>query len=311
MKHIKLLSALTLLASSMAHSYTTEDTRLLRFADIHKDNVTFVYAGDIYIANHATGDSKRLTDHIGYEAFPKFSPDGSKIAFSAEYNGSRQVYVMNADGSGLKQLTFYNDVGPMPPRGGFDYRILDWTPDGENIVFRANRLPWGERMGQPYMISVNGGMEQPLAIPETGGGMLTTDGKQFVYTPIDREFRTWKRTRGGRAQDVWVYDLENNTSEQLTDHRATDHQPTVVGDTIYFVSDREYTLNLYQYVPGKEPRKLTNHTDYDVLWPSAGPDAIVYENGGYLYRFDPSNNASTNAGWGGELRRLCAPRRSS
>ena len=293
MKHIKLLSALTLLASSMAHSYTTEDTRLLRFADIHKDNVTFVYAGDIYIANHATGDSKRLTDHIGYEAFPKFSPNGNKIAFSAEYNGSRQVYVMNADGSGLKQLTFYNDVGPMPPRGGFDYRILDWTPDGENIVFRANRLPWGERMGQPYMISVNGGMEQPLAIPETGGGMLTTDGKQFVYTPIDREFRTWKRTRGGRAQDVWVYDLENNTSEQLTDHRATDHQPTVVGDTIYFVSDREYTLNLYQYVPGKEPRKLTNHTDYDVLWPSAGPDAIVYENGGYLYRFDPSNNAST------------------
>ena len=148
MKHIKLLSALTLLASSMAHSYTTEDTRLLRFADIHKDNVTFVYAGDIYIANHATGDSKRLTDHIGYEAFPKFSPDGNKIAFSAEYNGSRQVYVMNADGSGLKQLTFYNDVGPMPPRGGFDYRVLDWTPDGENIVFRANRLPWGERMGQ-------------------------------------------------------------------------------------------------------------------------------------------------------------------
>lgn len=290
MKHLKLALMLPMVASGFAHAYNTEDTRLLRFADIHKDKVTFVYAGDIYIANHKTGESQRLTDHIGFETFPKFSPDGNKIAFSAQYNGSRQVYVMNTDGSDLKQLTYYNDVGPMPPRGGFDYRILDWTPDGENILFRANRLPWGERLGRPYTVPVNGGLEQPLAVPEGGGGMLSADGSQFVYTPIDREFRTWKRTRGGRAQDVWVYDLENNTSEQLTKHRGTDHQPTVVNDTIYFVSDRDYTLNLYQYQKNGAPKKLTDHTDYDVLWPSAGPDAIVYENGGYLYRFDPASN---------------------
>lgn len=289
MKYLKIALMLPALASASTYAYNTEDTRLLRFADIHKDKVTFVYAGDIYIADHKTGESQRLTDHIGFETFPKFSPDGEKIAFSAQYNGSRQVYVMNADGSDLKQLTYYNDVGPMPPRGGFDYRILDWTPDGEHIVFRANRLPWGERMGRPYKVAVNGGMETPLAIPETGGGMLSADGKQFIYTPIDREFRTWKRTRGGRAQDVWVYDLEKNTSKQLTHHRATDHQPTVVNGNIYFVSDREYTLNLYQYQPDGAPKKLTHHTDYDVLWPSAGPEAIVYENGGYLYRFDPKS----------------------
>ncbi|CAH9056195.1 Tricorn protease [Pseudoalteromonas holothuriae] len=293
MRLYKLAAVVAACSSFISSAYQTDDTRLLRFADIHKDNVTFVYAGDIYIANHKTGQSQRLTDHIGYEAFPKFSPDGKKIAFSAQYNGSRQVYVMNSDGSGLKQLTYYNDVGPMPPRGGFDYRVLDWTPDGEHIVFRANRLPWGERMGRPYKISVNGGEEQPLAIPETGGGMLSADGKKFIYTPIDREFRTWKRSRGGRAQDVWVYDLEDNTSEQLTTHRATDQQPTVVNDDIYFVSDREFTLNLYQYRKGKEPKKLTNHDKYDVLWPSAGPEAVVYENGGYLYRFDPKSNKST------------------
>lgn len=292
MKLLKYLTCVGLLFSATGHGFDTNDTRLIRYADIHKQHVTFVYAGDIYIADHETGQSTRLTDHVGYEAFPKFSPDGTQIAFSAQYNGSRQVYVMNTDGSGLKQLTFYNDVGPMPPRGGFDYRILDWTPDGQHILFRANRLPWGQRMGRPYLINVNGGMEIPLAVPETGGGMLTSDGKKYVYTPIDREFRTWKRTRGGRAQDVWVYDLENNTSQQLTEHRATDHQPVVVDDTIYFVSDREYTLNLYQYREGKEPRKLTNHSEYDVLWPSAGPDAIVYESGGYLYRFDPQSNLS-------------------
>ncbi|MBW8190357.1 PDZ domain-containing protein [Neiella marina] len=293
MKYANIIAAITLLTSGFSNAYQTEDTRLLRFADIHKEQVTFVYAGDIYIADHTTGESLRLTDHIGFEAFPKFSPDGQQIAFSAEYNGSRQIYVMNADGSGLKQLTYYNDVGPMPPRGGFDYRVLDWTPDGKHVIFRANRTPWGKRMGRPYMVSVDGGMESPLAVPETGGGMLTPDGNRYVYTPIDREFRTWKRTRGGRAQDVWVYDLETNTSEQLTTHRATDHQPTVVNDNIYFVSDREFTLNLYQYQAGKAPKKLTHYSEFDVLWPSAGPDAIVYENGGYLHRFDPKTNKAT------------------
>lgn len=278
--------------SPMVAAYQTQDTRLLRFPDIHKESVTFVYAGDIYIANIKTGKSTRLTDHIGFETFPKFSPDGSQIAFSAQYNGSRQVYVMNRDGSDLKQLTYYNDVGVMPPRGGFDYRVLDWTPDGKHIVFRANRTPYGQRVGRPYMVPAAGGLEQPLAIPETGGGMLSPDGKQYVYTPIDREFRTWKRTRGGRAQDVWVYDLENNKSKQLTTNRATDQQPTWVNNNIYYVSDREYTLNLYKHQDGKKPIKVTNHSDFDVLWPSAGPNAIVYENGGYLYRFDDATQQS-------------------
>ena len=278
--------------SPMVAAYQTQDTRLLRFPDIHKESVTFVYAGDIYIANTKTGKSTRLTDHIGFETFPKFSPDGSQIAFSAQYNGSRQVYVMNRDGSDLKQLTYYNDVGVMPPRGGFDYRVLDWTPDGKHIVFRANRTPYGQRVGRPYIMPAAGGLEQPLAIPETGGGMLSPDGKQYVYTPIDREFRTWKRTRGGRAQDVWVYDLENNKSKQLTTDRATDQQPTWVNNNIYYVSDREYTLNLYKHQDGKNPIKVTNHSDFDVLWPSAGPNAIVYENGGYLYRFDDATQQS-------------------
>lgn len=293
MVKLKLRTFLTAIAiavaptfSPMAAAYDTQDTRLLRFPDIHKESVTFVYAGDIYIANIKTGNSTRLTDHIGFETFPKFSPDGKRIAFSAQYNGSRQIYVMNRDGSDLKQLTYYNDVGVMPPRGGYDYRVLDWTPDGKHIVFRANRTPYGKRVGRPYMVPADGGLEQPLAIPETGGGMLSPDGKQYVYTPIDREFRTWKRTRGGRAQDVWIYDLEHNKSTQLTTDKATDQQPTWVHDNIYYVSDRAYTLNLYKHQDGKAPVKVTNHTDFDVLWPSAGPDAIVYENGGYLYRFD-------------------------
>lgn len=268
-------------------------TKLLRFPDIHGERIAFVHAGDIHVVHANGGTAQRLTSHPGKELYPKFSPDGQWIAFSAEYNGTRQVYVMPSAGGEPRQLTWYNDVGPMPPRGGTDYRVLDWTPDGKHVVVRANRVPTDERAGRPYLVPVDGGMETPLVVPETGGGMLSPDGTKFVYTPIDRDFRSFKRYRGGRAQDVWVYDLAANASLRLTDHRATDHQPMWVGDTVYFVSDREYTLNLYAIPPqGGEPRKLTNFDQYDILWPSAGPDAIVFEHGGSIWRFDPKTETA-------------------
>ncbi len=286
----KIYAAILIAAGSfsMVNATTQEPARLMRFADIHKEKVTFVYSGDIYIANIHNGKSTRLTSHEGMETFPKFSRDGQKIAFAAEFNGSRQVYTMSIDGTNLKQITYYNDVGPMPPRGGYDNRVLDWSADDRHVLVRGNRLPWGVRMGRPLMVPVDGGLAKPLAIPETGGGMLSPDGKKYVYTPIDREFRTWKRYRGGRAQDIWVYDLEKNTSEQLTTNRATDNQPVWIGDNIYFLSDRDYTLNLYQYQQGNTPKKITDHKTHDSLWASAGPDSLVYENDAYLWRFDPT-----------------------
>ena len=288
MRRLILLPILAILSAAV----NAEPTRLLRFPDIHLDQVAFVYAGDIYVANVSGGTARRLTSDEGLEIFPKFSPDGTQIAFSAEYNGTRQVYVMPSTGGTPKQLTWYNDVGPMPPRGGFDYRVLDWTADGKHILVRANRLPWGVRMGRYYLVPAAGGTEMPMDIPDGGGGMFSPDGDKVVYTPIDREFRTWKRYRGGRAQDVWVYDLVNNSARQLTTNRATDNQPVWVGDDIYFDSDRDYKLNLYRYKESGEHEKVTAHEVFDVLWPSAGPQAIVYENGGYLYRYDPVAGAS-------------------
>ena len=287
--------ALVALVTASANAWS-DQPNLLRFPDIHLDRLVFVSGGDVYRAdlpaNGGPAIARRLTGHAGQELFPKFSPDGEWIAFSAEYSGTRQVYVMPADGGEPRQLTYYNDVGPMPPRGGYDYRILDFTPDGQNVLFRANRLPWGPRMGRPYLVPIAGGMESPLPVPESGGGMLSPDGSTLVYTPIDREFRTWKRYRGGRAQDVWTFDLEANTASRLTDHPATDHQPLWVGEEIFFASDRDYTLNLYRYRAGAEPEKVTDHDEFDVLWPSAGPEAIVYQHGADLFRFDPQSDAT-------------------
>ena len=281
-----LLLCLTLLPSASRAQQGPPDARLLRYPSIHGDFVAFVYGGDIWRAPVAGGPALRLTSHPGLELFPKISPDGKWIAFSAEYSGSRQVWVIPSWGGPPRQLTFYNDVGPMPPRGGWDYWVLGWTHDGK-VLFRGNRTPHGERNGRYYTVDPKGGLETPLPLPEGGSASLSPDGTKLAYCPVDREFRTWKRTTGGRAQDVWIYDFAARKSERITDWKGTDNFPMWAGSTIYFTSDRERTLNLFAYdTRTRKTRQVTHFSEFDVLWPSLGDDAIVFMNGGSLYRLD-------------------------
>jgi len=283
----KIFASLMLVFAFFSAQWGGDDARLLRFPDINGDQVAFVYAGDIWTVSASGGEARRLTSHPGIELFPKISPDGKWIAFSAEYSGSRQVYVMPASGGSPRQLTYYNDVGILPPRGGTDYVIMDWTPDSQKILVRCNRTPWGERMGKYFLVSPAGGLETPLQIPEAGGGTFSPDASQIVYTPIEREFRTWKRYQGGRAQDIWIYDLKNNRSRKLTDFPGTDQHPIWFGNTVYYVSDRNLTLNIFAHDLGSgESRQITRHDEYDVLWPSGRDGMIVYENGGRIYKLD-------------------------
>jgi tricorn protease len=280
------LAALLAAPAAAADAPAPMDARLLRFPDIHGDFVVFVYAGDLWRVPVQGGPALRLTSHPGLELFPKISPDGEWIAFSAQYSGSRQVYVMPSRGGEPRQLTFYNDVGPMPPRGGWDDWVLGWTAGGK-ILVRMNRVPWSERMGRYYLVDPRGGLETPLPLPEGGGASLSPDGTKIAYCPVGREFRTWKRTRGGQAQDIWIYDFKANRSERLTDFPGTDNFPMWAGHTVYFTSDREHTLNIFAYdLDTRKTRKITRFDEYDVLWPSLGPGAIVFMNGGYLYKLD-------------------------
>lgn len=283
----KIIGLVLAVISLFSWQWAIADARLLRFPNINGDLVTFVYAGDIWSVPAAGGDARRLTSHPGLELFPKISPDGQWIAFSAEYSGSRQVYVMPAAGGSPRQLTYYNDVGIMPPRGGYDYVVMDWTPDSHQVLVRCNRTPWGERMGKYFLIPLTGGLETPLQIPEGGGATFSPDAGKIVYTPIEREFRTWKRYKGGRAQDVWIYDLKNNASRRLTDFAGSDQHPVWFADKIYFVSDRDLTLNVYSFdLRNDKIEQVTAHKDYDVLWPSGRNGQLVYEKGGYIYKLD-------------------------
>ena len=264
-----------------------DDARLMRFPDINNHLVAFVYAGDIWTVNSAGGDARRLTSHVGMELFPKISPDGNWIAFSAEYSGTRQIHVIPSEGGQPKQLTYYNSVGLMPPRGGFDNVVLDWTPDSKNILIRANRTEFGERNGKYFLVNIEGGLEKPLQIVNGGFAVLSPDAKKIVFTPVDREFRSWKRYKGGRASDLWVYDLEKNTSEQITDFVGTDQCPVWHGNKIFFASDRDLKLNIYSYnTQTKAVEQITNFTDFDILWPSGSNGQLVFEKGGYLYKTD-------------------------
>jgi len=262
------------------------EARLLRYPTIHEDFVIFVYGGDLWRVPVEGGRAFRLTSHEGTELTPKISPDGEWVAFSGEYSGSRQVYVVPSDGGTPKQLTFYNDVGNMPPRGGFDYWVQGWCPDGK-ILVRMNRTPWGPRPGLYYLVDPAGGLEERLPIQVGGSASCSPDGTSLAFTYFDREFRTWKRHMGGRNQDIWTFDLDAMASERLTDWAGSDNFPMWHGDTIFFTSDREHTLNIFAYDKATgATRKITDFDEYDVLWPSLGPDAIVFMNGGWLYRLD-------------------------
>ena len=289
LRRIFVLAAVVMLIASLLPEQTEcKEARLLRHPHIMGDKVVFVYAGDIWTVSAQGGRARRLTSFTeGLELFPRISPDGNAIAFSGEYAGTRQVYTIPYDGGVPKRLTFYPDVGIMPPRGGYDYMILDWTPDGK-ILARCNRTPFGKRVGMYYIIDPEKpGLEEPLQIPEGGPASFSPDGKKIAFDIKSREFRTWKRYTAGRAQDVYIYDLEKNNTQKITKFAGTDNFPMWTGNGIYFTSDREKTLNLFKYdFDSKKIAQVTTYTKYDVLWPSRGKDRIIFEKGGYLFYLD-------------------------
>lgn len=275
--------------TSVSFGQQLPEGRLMRFPDIYKDQVVFSYAGDLWLASTSGGEARRITTSPGLELFPKFSPDGKWIAFTAQYDGNFNVYVMPSEGGQPRQLTYLPDVASIPERMGPNNEVITWYPDSKRILFLSRRSTFNTWFGQLYTVSIDGGLPEKFPLPKGGLTTFSPDATKIVYNRIFRNFRTWKRYTGGMAQDLWLYDLKANTIEQLTHYAGTDTFPMWHGDTIYFTSDRgpDKRLNLYSYDLGsKKVTQLTHYTDFDVMWPSLGPDSIIFENGGYLYIFD-------------------------
>ena len=275
--------------TTLAANPVTAQTKLLRFPDIHGDQVVFCYGGDLWTASSQGGRAQRLTAHPGQELVPKFSPDGKGIAFTGQYDGDEQVYLMPTAGGVPKQLTYYPAVGPLPPRWGYDHQVYGWTPDGSKLLFRSLRDTDGiENQTALYTVDIDGGLPVKLPMPTSGAGDFSPDGARIVYSPLFRDFRTWKRYEGGWAQDLYIFDLEGHVAEKIAAGVRTERDPMWIGDTIYFASDRDGTLNLYAYgIDDGDVRQLTHETTWDVRWPSSdNRGRIVYELDGELHVHD-------------------------
>src|SRR5215203_4214865 len=281
-------------ACGLAAGAASAQTKLLRFPDIHGDKVVFTYAGDLWTAPSSGGPAGRLTAHPGLEMFARFSPDGQWIAFTGQYDGDEQVYVIPATGGVPKQLTWYPARGPLPPRWGYDNQVYGWTADGKSVFFRSLRDGWDLSDSRIYTVPVAGGMGDALPMPLSGGADLSPDGKQAVYTPFAREFRTWKRYQGGWAQDLWIFDLATHETKNITNTPRTERDPMWIGGKIYFNSDRTGTLNLYSYDPASgATAQLTQSKQWDVRWPAAdAAGQIVYEMDGELNVLDTRTGAA-------------------
>ncbi|HPY76023.1 MAG: PD40 domain-containing protein [Planctomycetes bacterium] len=265
-----------------------DEARLLRFPTIHGDNVVFTYAGDLYTVAKQGGIARKLTNDIGYEMFAHFSPDGSKIAFTGQYDGNTEVYVMPAQGGVPQRLTYSATLGrdEVSDRMGPNNIVMGWK-DNEHIIYRSRTASWDAFVGQLNLVSIHGDLPEQIPFSTGSWCSYSPDKKSIAYNRVFREFRTWKRYRGGQADDIRIYNFETKETTQITNDPAQDIFPMWHGKYIYFVSDRTKRMNLYRYdTETKETAQLTNFTEFDIKFPSLGDNAVIFENGGYIYYYD-------------------------
>ena len=255
------------------------NAKMFQFPDVSQTHISFTYAGDVWIVSKDGGTANKLTSAKGTELLARFSPDGKQIAFSGNYNGNIDVYVMPSLGGLPKRITHH----------GMTDRLIDWYPDGNSLLSASSRESGKQRFNQFYKISKSGGLPEKLPLPYGEFGVISPDGNKIAYTPISAAFRTWKRYRGGMAADIFIFDLNSNASENITNNVAGDEIPMWSGNKIYFLSDRGENKrnNIWSYdLSNKQTKQVTSFDKFDIRFPSIGNNEIVFEAGGLLYLLD-------------------------
>jgi len=255
------------------------NARLFHQPDVSETQIVFAYGGDIWIVPKAGGMATKLSSPKGEESFPRFSPDGSQIAFSGNYDGNTDIYVLPSTGGVPVRVTHH----------GMSDRMLDWYPDGKSLLYASSMESGKQRFSQFYQVSAAGGLPEKLPVSMGEFGSLSPDGSKIAFTDRSRVFRNWKRYTGGWAPDIWLFDLKTLSSENITNNIASDELPMWVGDKIYFLSDQgsaqRYNIWVYD-TRTKASKQVTHFTDFDVHFPSDGPSDIVFEAGGKIQLLD-------------------------
>lgn len=277
------------LLTVLSVSVNAEEARVLRFPAVHGNQVVFSYAGDLYTVPRSGGVARKLTNHPGYEMFPRFSHDGRQIAFTAQYDGNTEVYVMPAEGGIPKRITYTAtiDRDDVSDRMGPNNVTMAWTPDDKFVIYRGRSNSFNAFKGMLYKVPVQGGLSEALPFSVASWATYSQDGSKLAMNRVFREFRTWKYYKGGMADDVWLFDNKTGKSENITNNPAQDIFPMYAGDKVYFLSDRDRTMNLFEYdTRSGQTRKVTDFNTFDCKFPSLGNDAIAFENGGYIYLYN-------------------------
>jgi tricorn protease len=272
------------LAPAGARALDTSDTRMLATPAIADGKIAFAYADDIWVADADGKNPRRVTSHPGEERNPYFSPDGKHIAFTAAYDGNVDVYVIPAQGGEPTRLTWHP---------GEDI-VRGFTPDGK-VLFSSTREVFTRRFSQFFTVGIDGGVPERLPIPSGDMGAISPDGKFLAYTPLGERFRQWKNYRGGTASRIWVLKLDDLSHEEIPkpEGGSNDTQPMWIGETVYFLSDRDGEFNLYAYDRhSKKVASLTHHDAFPVASASAGAGKVIYEQAGWIHLFDPAAGRS-------------------
>ena len=285
----RLLFVLAAATISLSAGAAAQEARLLRFPAVGGDNIVFSYAGNLYRVGINGGTAVKLTSDVGYECFPRISPDGRTIAFTGQYDGNTEVYTMPVTGGEPHRVTYSALVGrdQVGERMGPNNIVMGWTPDGSRIVYRSKQYCFSGLRGNLCLVDAAGGTPQIIPTSEGGFCSYSPDGSKLAMNRMFREFRTWKYYRGGQADDIWINIVGTTNLEKITDNDAQDIFPMWVGDKIYYLSDRDRTMNLFVYdTRSRQTSKVTDFTEYDCKFPSFSQDWIVFENGGYIYKYD-------------------------
>jgi len=270
-------------ASAQDTGASGEPTLLLQEPTLSAEHVVFRHADDLWIVSRAGGEARRLTSSPGREYAPQLSPDGKLLAFSGQYEGNTDVYVMSVDGGVPTRLTWH------PSRD----TVLDWTPDGSAVVFRSGRFA-ATRAAKAYQVPLTGGTPTPLLLPKANHASLDGDASHIAYTPIADAFGTWKRYRGGRLANVWIFDRATHEVEVVPTVGCNDTFPAWLDGTVYFASDRDGVMNLFRFRPGGGAvEQLTGFRNYHLRSLDAGHGAVVFEQAGALHLYDPSGDEVT------------------